>query len=98
MKRKIIWDTHAKEYLKRSLQYIKQDSPQNAEIVKDEIKSLIRKIPDQPERYPADKYRVNNTGNYRAFELYHFRISYFINDTEIRIIRIRHTKEKPQGY
>jgi plasmid stabilization system protein ParE len=37
-KRKVIWDNAAKEYLKKSLQYIKQDSLQNAAKLKDSIK------------------------------------------------------------
>jgi len=98
MKRKIIWDNLAKEDLKKSLHYIKQDSPQNAENIKTGIKSAIEEIPAHPERYPADKYRLNNNGDFRAFELYNFRISYFIGNNEIRIVRIRHTKLKTLDY
>jgi hypothetical protein len=31
-----------------------------------------------PEIYPPDKYKKSNSGIYRAFELYRYRISYRI--------------------
>ncbi len=97
-KRKIVWDDVAKEYLKKSIQFIKQDSPQNADKVKGAIRLSIKEIPANPERYPMDKYRKSNNGSYRALELYGFRISYFVSDNEIRIVRIRHTRQEPLYY
>jgi len=97
-KRRIVWDNIAKEYIKNSLQHIKQDSPQNADKVKNTINLKIKEIPDNPERYALDKYRLNNEGSYHAFEIYRFRISYFVNDSEIRIVRIRHTNQIPLKY
>jgi len=96
--RKIVWDNIAKEYLKNSLRYIKNDSPKNAAQVKDLINNTIKEIPSHPEKYPADKYRLNNEGNYRALEIYYFRISYFIGDDEIRIVRVRNTHQIPLAY
>lgn len=97
-KRKIRWDNIAKDYLKQSIQYISHESPQNASKVKNEIRLAIKEIPANPERYPADKFRANNSGAYRAFNLHGFRISYFIAENEIRIVRIRHTKQEPLEY
>lgn len=97
-KQAIVWDKLAKEYLKQSLNFIKQESPQNALNIKREIKAAIDAIPAYPKRYPTDKYRINNIGNYRALEIYNFRISYFIGNTEIRIVRIRHTGQEPKEY
>lgn len=37
-----------------------------------------------------------NNGNYRAYELYSYRISYKITSTEIQILRIRHTSRNPK--
>ena len=97
-KRKIVWDNQAKEYLRKATQYIKLDSPQNAEKVKNAIRLAVEEIPKYPERYPPDKYRLNNNSEYRCFLLYDFSISYFINTDEIRIVRIRHSKQKPLYY
>ena len=97
-KRKIVWDNSAKAYLKQSLQYIKNDSPQNADTIRNDIRALVKEIPSHPSRYPADKFRINNNGSYRALTIYNFRISYFIGENEIRIVRIRHTKQSPLEY
>lgn len=51
-----------------------------------------------PERHPLDKYKLTNDGTYRAFELYHYRISYKISIDTIRIVRMRHTSRSPHTY
>jgi plasmid stabilization system protein ParE len=98
IKRKINWDDDAKKFLKSVIKYIESDSPQNAEKVKKQIKESIRELVEKPERHPKDKYRTDNNTAYRAFELYKIRISYFISDHEIRIVRIRHTSQEPLSY
>jgi len=51
-----------------------------------------------PECYGPDKYKLNNDDTYRAFEKHRYRIAYRVLDTEIRILRVRHTSMEPQGY
>ena len=58
-----------------------------------------KKLTTEAERQHApDKHRSNNNGNYRAYELHHFRIAYFIAEEHIRIVRIRHTSMEPKDY
>jgi hypothetical protein len=45
-----------------------------------------------------DKFKVNNKGEFRAFELHRFRVSYLIKKDEIIIARIRHTSQEPLYY
>ena len=97
-KRKISWDKKAIIYFSEAIRYIRKDSPQNAEKVKKKILKQIRELAKKPEIYNPDKYKSNNTGNYRAFELHRFRISYFVKETEIIITRIRHTSQEPREY
>jgi plasmid stabilization system protein ParE len=52
----------------------------------------------RPEKYPPDKFRLDNEGNYRAFETHSYRISYKFTDREIRILRIRHVRQSPKPY
>jgi plasmid stabilization system protein ParE len=66
--------------------------------VQSEIISKIQEIPSNPEMLMADKYRINNNGLYRAFELYHLRIAYYIAPEKIRILRARHTSREPKLY
>jgi len=98
VKMKIKWDEAAKNSLHEIIAYIKKDSVQNAENVKQTILKAIREIPSHPERYPADKFKKNNNGSYRAFEIYHIRIAYKTESDAIKIIRIRSTRQEPLGY
>lgn len=93
--RKIVIDNSAKNSLKEIYTYIRKDSLQNADIVKEKILSSIKELVTNPERYNLDKYRIDNDGTFRAFEIYKYRISYHLSPTQIRIIRIRHTKRNP---
>ena len=62
------------------------------------ILSSIEKAARFPEHFPPDKYRLNNSGSFRAFEIYSFRVSFYYNPEIIRIVRIRHTKQRPLNY
>jgi plasmid stabilization system protein ParE len=57
---KIIWDVDAKISFRKFLVHIKKDSLQAAEKVKSEILSIIKSIPDHPEFFPPDKFKINN--------------------------------------
>jgi plasmid stabilization system protein ParE len=94
----ILIDNEAKESLNEAYNFIKKDSLQNAENVKDKILASIKDLLKNPEKHPRDKYRFNNDKSYPAYEIYNYRISYHVSTEEIRIIRIRHTKMNPQEY
>lgn len=95
---KIIIDNEAKHALRKAYNYIKRDSLQNAEKVKNKMRASINDLIKNPEKYAPDKYRFDNDTSYRAFEIYKYRITYHISPEEIRIIRIRHTKMNPLEY
>jgi len=96
---KIVWLPAARDKLKKIISYIKKDSFQNSQKVKREILQKITALSENPERYPPDKFKLLNTGNYyRAFELHRIRISYFINTDQVMIIRIRHVKQESLFY
>lgn len=80
------------------IKYILKHSYQNAEKVKNDILNSTRKLAEHPEIYPPDKYRKNNDGSFRAYELHHYRIAYRITENEIVIVRVRHTKMEPADY
>ena len=74
------------------------DSVQNAENVKDQLLHKIYQLTEFPDIHPRDKYKVNNDGTYRAFELYHYRVTYRIVNMGIKIIRLRHTSMIPKNH
>lgn len=97
-KSKIHWDKQAAFDFNEAIRYIRKDSSQNADGVKKEILLKISGLLQQPEIYPPDKYKQNNPGTYRAFEIHSFRISYLIMEDRIIIVRLRHTGQEPKGY
>lgn len=94
----IIWAKRAKNGLQKIYEYIEEDSPQNAEIIINEIAEKVTELKEQPQRYKLDEYKKNNSGNYRAFEHKKVRVSYKIKEKQIDIVRVRHTKRKPSKY
>ena len=96
--RKLIIDNVAKAQLRQAYQYINKDSVQNAEKVKIKILASLKVLIKDPERHPPDKYKLNNDGTFRAYELYKYRITYHISDEQITVIRIRRTKMNPLEY
>ena len=97
-KRKVVIDSEAKLQLRKIYRYIKNDSPQNAEKVRSKIISSIKELDSNPESHSPDKYRINNDGSYRAYEIYNYRITYHVSEELIIVIRIRHTKMNPLQY
>jgi len=97
--RKVEIEHSAKLALKKAYEYIRNDSFQNAEKVKVKILQSIKELAHHPEIHPPDKYcSDNNNGEFRAYEIYKYRITYHISETKIIVLRIRHTKMNPLLY
>lgn len=84
-----VWSKRARTELKKAYEYIREDSPQNA---------ITLHLPKHPEKFPPDKFKKGNDNTWRAFEIYHYRISYRIMPDQIRIVRMRHTRRSPLSY
>jgi len=95
---KLIWDEEAVAGLREAYNYIKLDSEQTATRVVTEILDCIEDLKSFPQLYPTDRFKINNPGNYRAFEKHRYRIAYTILDREIQILRVRHTSREPLEY
>jgi addiction module RelE/StbE family toxin len=95
----VIIDNEAKKALHEAFIYIRKDSLQNAEKVKNKILATIKELPENPKKHNPDKYRIKNDNNsFRAYEIYKYRVTYHVSTEEIRVIRIRHTKMNPIEY
>ena len=97
-KRKIIWPLIPKQQLHEAYDHIKRESLQNADKVRYAIVAATLELSDHPNKHKTDKYKLNNDGSFRAFELFHYRVAYQVTDTEIIIVRVRHTRMEPKGY
>lgn len=96
--KKIVWSVTASKQFKIIIDFIANDSPKNSEKVKKEILEKTERLIIYPESHSPDKFKSNNDGTYRAFEVYHYRIAYRVMEKEIRILRIRHTSRDPKKY
>ncbi len=76
-KLKIVIDNEAKLQLREAYNYIKKKSEQNAKKVSIEIVASIKDLIKNPEKHSIDKFRLNNDGSYRAYEIYKYRITYY---------------------
>lgn len=94
----IKWSRHALNEFVTLINHIEKDSPANAANVSRALLEKIDNLLAHPEQCGPDKYKLNNDGSFRAFELHRLRISYRYTGREIRIVRVRHTRMNPENY
>ena len=98
-KRVVVWDKLAVEQFKDAYSSFKtEDSSSLALKFKSTILKTISELIINPEIYEQDRFKKENDGNYRAFEKFNYRIVYRITETQIRILRVRHTSREPLKY
>jgi plasmid stabilization system protein ParE len=66
--------------------------------LEDKIISKLDRLIENASLYPIDRYKKNNDGSWRAFEVDDYRVSYKVQKSTIRVIRIRHTSRRPRNY
>mgnify|MGYP003333259606 CR=1 FL=1 len=98
MELNVIIDNYALFQPKAACNYISLDSPKNGLKVRKDILTTCQALTGHPEGYPIDKYKTNNYGSYRAFELHHYRVVYRVGIREVRILNIRYTSMLPLVY
>lgn len=97
-KRSIIWDKKAWHDFIKILEYIRNESPENAIRVGNRIAGIIHTIPEFPEMYKQDDLKTKNNGSIRVFVQDRIRITYRIEPSEIYIVQVRHTSQEPFEY
>lgn len=95
---KIVWSEDSVNQFSDFLKWIAEDSIIQAERIENKIVKEIEELPKHPKRYPSDKFKLNNGGEFRAFEMFNIRVSYKIASDQIQILRIRHVKQKPMNF
>lgn len=94
----VVWNTIARKQVRKIYDYILKDSAQNAKNILAEILISTEKLQMNPERFGQDKYKKNNDGTYRYYELYSYRIAFRIYQNHIIILRVRSTEQEPLSY
>ena len=80
---KIEWDPEAIIAFEDSMDLIAEVSLNNSELVTDRILTAIEELLRFPERHPPDRFKVDNKGDFRAFEVDGYRVSYLIRGASI---------------
>lgn len=98
MEKEVIWSKTAQNQLEKIYFYLfKETKSKNIpNKVTDTIYNSVTILSTNWEIYELDEMKISNDGNYRAYEIYSYRISYKITETEIYILRIRHTSRNPK--
>jgi plasmid stabilization system protein ParE len=97
-KRSISWDKEAWQDFIKILEYIMDDSPENAIRVGNRVLNVINAIPEHPKMFKEDDLKIRNDGSFRVVFQDRIRITYRITPKEIRIERVRHTSQEPFEY
>ncbi|WP_394776674.1 type II toxin-antitoxin system RelE/ParE family toxin [Flavobacterium sp.] len=98
MEKEIIWSIIAQNQLEKIYFYLLKKSKTERIPVKiiDSITNSVTILIKNWEIYELDEMKISNNGNYRAFEISNYRISYRITSKTIQILRIRHTSRNPK--
>jgi plasmid stabilization system protein ParE len=98
MGKEVIWSPKALGQLESIHSYVfeRSKSLQIADKLINEIFDSSDILGAQPEMFHLDKYKTNNKGNYRAYEINGYRITYRITKLDVRIIRARHASRDPE--
>lgn len=95
----IVWDKLAYKDFKEIYDSLHEEKNLTYAIkVKSIILKSISELVRYPEIYEMDRFKIYNNESYRAFEIYKHRVAYRVTETQIRILRIRHTSREPKGY
>jgi plasmid stabilization system protein ParE len=95
VKLKVVWSEDSLFQLKNSLKYLKDESPKSASKVKSILLKTAKELSKTPEVYALDRFRKDNDGSFRSFEKYSYRVTYQVKETQILILRVRHTSREP---
>ena len=98
MAREITWAPRALKQFNDAIKYIRKDSEQNANLVKEKILSKIDNLTIAKLVHRKDTFKKDNGGHFHYFEIAKYRISYYDTGREIFIIRVRHTSMKQLYY
>lgn len=98
MEKKIIWSKAAQNQLEKIYFHLLEETKSKniPNKVIDTIYNSVTILSTNWDIYELDEMKVPTNVNYRAYEIYSYRISYRITSENIYILRIRHTSRNPK--
>jgi plasmid stabilization system protein ParE len=100
MEKTIVWTETALNQLETIYFYILESSKSVtiADKVIQNIMDAVSILNKNSEIYETDEMKYSKDDNFRAFEIYKYRISYKITSNTIYILRVRYTSRNPKLY
>lgn len=100
MEKTIVWTETALNQLETIYFYILESSKSVsiADKVIQNIMDAVSILNKNSEIYETDEMKYSKDDNFRAFEIYKYRISYKITSDTIYILRVRHTSRNQKFY
>ena len=100
MEKTIVWTETALNQLETIYFYILESSKSVtiADKVIQNIMDAVSILNKNSEIYETDEMIYSKEDNFRAFEIYKYRISYKVTIDTIYILRVRHTSRNPKFY
>jgi len=98
MEKEIIWSKTAQNQLEKIYFYLLKESKSDriSNKIIDKVYNSVSILSANWEIYELDEMKISNNGNYRAFEIYSYRISYKIMPAAIHVLRVRHISRNPK--
>ena len=96
--RSIVWSKNAASQYYEIMEFLSEKAPEALNTVGNALLDVAESLTLEYNNYPPDRFKKNNDGRYRAALVFSYRVSYYINDTTIDILRIRHTSREPLNY
>ncbi len=98
MEKEIIWSKTAQNQLEKIYFYLLKESKNDriSNKIIDIVYNSVSILSTNWEIYELDEMKISNNGDYRAFEIYSYRISYKITSGAIPVLRIRHSNRSPK--
>jgi addiction module RelE/StbE family toxin len=98
MEKEIVWTETAQNQLEDIYFYLLEITKSDSlpEKIVETIYNSVSILKSNSEIYEWDEIKQPNTKDYRAYEIYNYRVSYKITDNFIFILRIRHTSRNPK--
>jgi len=94
----IVWSRNAANQYYKILKYLSEEAPEAIDIVGNALLDMIESLSLEYNNYPPDRFKKNNDGTYKASLVFNYRISFQITETNIYILRIRHTSREPKNH
>ncbi|WP_269222423.1 type II toxin-antitoxin system RelE/ParE family toxin [Flavobacterium sp. IMCC34518] len=95
----LVWDKLAFDQLKEMYDSLKMGGNLSyANRIKNSVLKTTKELLDNPYIFEQDRFKYDNDGSFRAFVKFKYREAYKITETQIRILRVRHTSREPIEY